>query len=94
MQAPRKPLAHQRNLTIKQGTQVMIMMRLSTVIPMKDPQYAIFMETQAHLEAEGLGDFLPNLCLLITSEFWKRMFPPVHGYSELCQLMLEIRLIT
>ena len=34
----------------------------------EDSQYAIFMEAQARLEAEGLGDFLPNLCLLITSE--------------------------
>ena len=34
----------------------------------EDPQYAIFMEAQARLEAEGLGDCLPNLCLLITSE--------------------------
>ena len=34
----------------------------------EDPQYAIFMEAQSRLEAEGLGDCLQNLCLLITSE--------------------------
>ena len=27
----------------------------------EDPQYDIFMEAQARLEAEGLGDFLPKL---------------------------------
>ena len=84
MQATRKP-----------GTEVMIMMRLESDTN-EDPQYAIFMITRARLKAEDLGDFLPNLCLLITSESlnFGNMFPPVHGYSELCQLMLEIRLIT
>ena len=45
----------------------MIVMRLDCDTN-EDPQCAIFMEAQARLEAEVLGDFLPNLCLLITSE--------------------------